>query len=338
MDLSIIIPVYNGQDSIKRCLDSVLALRMPSRSLEVIVVDDCSTDQTPSVLQEYADRHEEIGFVRLPVNKKPGGARNAGIEKATGEYIMFLDSDDTVEQGLSEALSYALDKGVDMLLCHRYDQRTFNGAFNKVRIDMPLHQPFSGKVFLDKYYVVGTMGSCSSYLYKSGYLKRLGHRFEEGLFFEDVDWVEHVLFHCPVIEYDTSIIFSYFSTPGSVLHTMDITKEADIVLYCCRRMSFAYTVRNDTPRFYESSLSHQEWIASIIKFRHLTTFDLKSLRFFRNRIREHDGFEWLRQLEWKGFPKMFVFHPGIALVLIAVCRPLLLVGRGMVHSLRNGLS
>jgi len=335
MDLSIIIPVYNGQDSIKRSLDSVLSLQMSPKSLEVIVVDDCSTDDTRAVLEDYAGRYEEINCISLPVNKKPGGARNAGIRQAKGEYIMFLDSDDTAEQGLPGALSYAMDKGVDILLCHRYDQRRFNGPFNNVHIDIPLHQPISGRTFLDNYYVVDTMGSSSSYLYKRSYLDGLGHPFEEGLYFEDVDWVEHVLFFCPVIEYDTSIIFSYYSNPGSVLHTMNITKEADVVLYCCRRMAFAYSVRDDAPRFYKNSLSHQGWIASIIKFRHLTTFDHRSLRFFYDRIEGRQGFSWLRQLEWKGFTKLFVFHPKRALALIDLCRPLLRAGRGLVHSIRN---
>lgn len=335
MDLSIVIPVYNGQDCIRRSLDSILSLHMPSQSLEVIVVDDCSTDNTRAVLEDYAGRYEQIDYICLPVNKKPGGARNAGIRQAKGKYIMFLDSDDTAEQGLPEALSYAMDQGVDMLLCHRYDQRTFKGSFKDVRIDMPWHQPFSGRVFLDKFYVVDTMGSCSSYLYKRSFLDGLGHPFEEGLYFEDVDWVEHVLFFCPVIEYDTSIIFSYYSNPGSVLHTMNITKEADVVLYCCRRMAFAYSVRDDAPRFYKNSLSHQGWIASIIKFRHLTTFDRQSVQFFYNRIRERQGFSWLRQLEWNGFAKLFVFHPKLALALIDLCRPPLRAGRGLVQSIRK---
>lgn len=332
VSLSIIIPVYNGEKSIGRCLDSVLALGLPSGSLEVIVIDDCSTDQTLSVLQDYAAKHAEISCIHLPVNKKPGGARNAGIRQAKGEYILFLDADDTAEQGVPTALAYALEKGVDMLLCHRYDQRTFNGAFNNVQIDMPLHQPFSGSAFLDHYYVYDTMGSCSSYLYKTSYLKNLGHPFEEGLYFEDVDWVEHVLFHCPVIEYDTSIIFSYYSTPGSILHSMNITKEADIILYCCRRMSFGYSVREQAPLFYKKMLYLKEWMDSIIRFRHLTTFDCPSVHFFRNRIEAHQGFPWLRQLSWKGFAKLFVFHPGWALALIDICRPPLWVGRKIVHA------
>ena len=332
LSLSVIIPVFNGQKSIGRCLDSVLSLHLPSDSLEVIVIDDCSTDGTLSVLKDYADRYEEIDYIHFPVNKKPGGARNAGIRRAKGEYILFLDADDTAESGVVDALSYALEKGVDMLLCHRYDQRTFNGAFNNVQIEMPLHQPFTGKTFLDRYYVYDTMGSCSSYLYKTSYLKELGHDFEEGLYFEDVDWVEHVVYHCPCLEYDTSIIFSYYSTPGSILHSMNITKEADVVLYCCRRMSFGYSVREEAPQFYRKMVALKDWIESTIQFRHLTTFDRKSIHFFFDRIARHQGFDWLRQLEWKGFPKLFAFHPRMALALIDICRPPLWVGRKIVHS------
>lgn len=335
MDLSIVIPVYNGQDCVRRSLDSILALQMPARRLEVIVVDDCSTDQTRAVLEDYADRYEQIDFISLPVNKKPGGARNAGIERAKGEYILLLDADDTVSPGLLDALSYALEKGVEMLLCPHDYQPVFQGAFTGIQIDMPVHHPFEGKVFMDWYYVPNTMGSCYCYLFKNSYLKGLGHPLEEGVYYEDVDWVEFVAYHCPRIEYDPSVILSYYFTPGSIVNSTNVTKEADIVLFCCRRMAFAYSVRNEAPRFYENSLSHQGWIASIIKFRHLTTFDRRSLRFFYDRIEGRQGFSWLRQLEWKGFTKLFVFHPKWAMALIDLCHPLLRAGRGLVHSIRN---
>ncbi|MCS4155851.1 glycosyltransferase involved in cell wall biosynthesis [Salinibacter ruber] len=85
---SILIPVYNRGNLIRETLDSVLAQEY--EDYEVIVVDDGSTDETVSVLREYGDR---ITLLQQE-NKGPGAARNAGLKAATGEYTVFLDSDD----------------------------------------------------------------------------------------------------------------------------------------------------------------------------------------------------------------------------------------------------
>lgn len=86
--LSIIIPVYNRETRIIKALDSI-----PIRDdIEVIVIDDCSTDGTMSVLESY-DKYPII-VLKNEVNSGPGIARNKGIDKAIGEYVTFLDSDD----------------------------------------------------------------------------------------------------------------------------------------------------------------------------------------------------------------------------------------------------
>lgn len=89
--LSLIIPVYNVEKYLAGCLDSVLAQTLPS--LEVICVDDGSTDASPRILEAYARRCPRISILRRP-NGGLSAARNTGIEAATGKYLMFLDSDD----------------------------------------------------------------------------------------------------------------------------------------------------------------------------------------------------------------------------------------------------
>ncbi len=100
MKISVIIPVYNRAQMVKRAIDSVLAQTDPAH--EIIVVDDGSTDATPMVLKDYQHR---IHIVRQ-TNKGVSAARNAGIHKATGDWLAFLDSDD---EWLPEKLSLAKD-------------------------------------------------------------------------------------------------------------------------------------------------------------------------------------------------------------------------------------
>ena len=97
---SVIIPAYNREQTIRRTVDSVLA--QTYRPLEVIVVDDGSTDRTVELLREYGDRIRLI----CQKNQGPGAARNTGIRAATGEFISFLDSDDVwLPEKLSRQIS-----------------------------------------------------------------------------------------------------------------------------------------------------------------------------------------------------------------------------------------
>jgi glycosyltransferase involved in cell wall biosynthesis len=101
---SIIIPTYNRADLIKITLDSVLAQNYPS--CEIIVVDNCSTDNTAEVLQPLVDAGE-IRFIRHEQNLGRSQSRNTGFENATGEWLLFLDSDDLMAEG---ALSFLASK------------------------------------------------------------------------------------------------------------------------------------------------------------------------------------------------------------------------------------
>lgn len=104
MKLSIIIPVYHTQDTLPRCLDSIL--RQSFTDYEVILVDDGSTDDSPKICDAYS---RQDGRVKV-IHKENGGlsdARNAGIHEAKGEYITFIDSDDTIAE---DTLSLVIEK------------------------------------------------------------------------------------------------------------------------------------------------------------------------------------------------------------------------------------
>ena len=103
--VSIIIPCYNVADLLCRCLDSVFGQKVKTVTYEVICVDDKSTDNTLEVLSAYEKRYpEDMMVISLDENGKQGRARNVGLEYASGQYIMYVDADDMVAEGLIETL------------------------------------------------------------------------------------------------------------------------------------------------------------------------------------------------------------------------------------------
>ncbi|MFG2562553.1 CDP-glycerol glycerophosphotransferase family protein [Streptomyces sp. NPDC048496] len=104
---SIVVPVFKVQGYLRECLDSVLGQSF--RDIEVIAVDDCSPDQCGAILDEYAACDPRVRVLHLPENVGLGRARNAGLAEATGDYVLFLDSDDTYTPGLLQALADRLD-------------------------------------------------------------------------------------------------------------------------------------------------------------------------------------------------------------------------------------
>lgn len=115
--VSVIVPVYNASEYLRKCLDSIIDGEL--KDIEVIAVDDGSTDNSLSVLREYAER-TGIKVISQP-NAGPSKARNRGLEIATGEYVGFVDSDDWVEPNMfSEMYGAAKAAGADIVFCNIY--------------------------------------------------------------------------------------------------------------------------------------------------------------------------------------------------------------------------
>ena len=99
--VSIIIPVYNIEKYLSRCLESIVSQTYPN--LEIICINDGSTDNSPNILEQYKKLDSRIIIINTE-HYGPGAARNKGIEIATGKYTMFVDSDDYMSSNTVEAL------------------------------------------------------------------------------------------------------------------------------------------------------------------------------------------------------------------------------------------
>lgn len=114
MKLSIVIPAYNMEDYLSTCLDSVLYPEL--KDYEIIVVDDGSTDRTAAIASDYVRRFRSLIRLISTPNGGLGHARNVGLDNASGEYLFFLDSDDSLSPGALPEIMGILDRGYDMYI------------------------------------------------------------------------------------------------------------------------------------------------------------------------------------------------------------------------------
>ena len=116
MDISIIIPIFNVEKYLRRCLDSVLCQK--DISMEIILVDDGSTDTSGDICEEYVTNHPNIKCIHIK-NSGPSTAKNVGYDEATGNYVAFIDSDDEIKPEMfSTMLRSGYKNNADIVCCN----------------------------------------------------------------------------------------------------------------------------------------------------------------------------------------------------------------------------
>ncbi|MCM1244847.1 MAG: bifunctional glycosyltransferase family 2 protein/CDP-glycerol:glycerophosphate glycerophosphotransferase [Roseburia sp.] len=181
--ISVIIPAYNVEGYIRRCLDSLV--NQTYENIEIIVVNDGSTDRTAEIVREYEEREPEKVKLFSQENKGQAEARNFGLTKAEGEYIGFVDSDDFVSTKMYELMyREAEENGCDLVTCGYYGcddvtgeiavyQTGYRGEFNQSIYENPLILRVNSPYPWNK-------------LYRKELLERSGFHFQKGIIFEDL--------------------------------------------------------------------------------------------------------------------------------------------------------
>ncbi|WP_434590346.1 bifunctional glycosyltransferase/CDP-glycerol:glycerophosphate glycerophosphotransferase [Streptomyces sp. A5-4] len=184
---SVIVPAYKVQAYLEECLDSVLVQSYDD--LELIVVDDCSPDSGGAVIDAYAARDPRVSAVRLPRNTGPGPARNAGITRATGDYLIFLDGADTLVPGALQAITDRLKEtdAPDLLV---YDHARTHWSGEAVRDQHAAQLAEEGPAAFELGYRPGLLKLPAvvwNKAYSREFMEREGFTFAPGRY-EDVPW------------------------------------------------------------------------------------------------------------------------------------------------------
>ena len=180
-DISVIIPVYNVERYLRQCLDSVCA--QTAQNIEIICVDDGSTDSSPDILKEYAAKDSRFVIVRQE-NAGAGAARNNGLSRAAGRYLSFLDSDDFFEPDMLElSLNKIEEDEADFVVFqsdqYYTDEDKFKEAAWTLRVkEIPPYTPFSHRQMTDNIFKV-FVGWAWDKLYRRDFVLENNLRFQE---------------------------------------------------------------------------------------------------------------------------------------------------------------
>ncbi|MDY5993267.1 MAG: glycosyltransferase family 2 protein, partial [Bacilli bacterium] len=185
IDISIIVPIYNAEKYLKKCLDSLV--NQTKKELEFILINDGSTDKSEEIVKTYKD--ERIKYFKNK-NQGIGKTRNFGIEKATGKYIMFLDSDDYFSSDACEKLYKTAEKEKADLIVFDY-YRVEKENLNEVKIES-----FNATNIKDdpNLLLKVNLGPCSK-IYKTDLIKNNDIKFEESLKYEDTLFVVKAIYN-----------------------------------------------------------------------------------------------------------------------------------------------
>ncbi|MEE4425006.1 bifunctional glycosyltransferase/CDP-glycerol:glycerophosphate glycerophosphotransferase [Streptomyces bugieae] len=184
---SIIVPVFRVQGFLRECMDSVLA--QDFTDFEVIAVDDCSPDRSGAILDEYAARDERVQVLHLPENVGLGLARNAGLAKVRGEYVLFLDSDDTLVPGALGALAERLDTtGSPEILIFDYARTYWDGSVRRNLLADRLDESGAPSFALaERPEILDLLQIVWNKAYRRDFIEEHGFTFPVG-YYEDAPW------------------------------------------------------------------------------------------------------------------------------------------------------
>lgn len=202
--VSIIVPIYNVEKYLHRCLDSLI--NQTYKNLEIILVNDESPDNSSVICEQYKSNDSRI----ILINKKNGGlsdSRNFGLEISQGDYILFVDSDDYIERNMVEnLLNVVVSENLDIAICGYYadfvdENEQIVSSRKEVGILGKFHKESFFEIPLD-IRVVGILGYAWNKLYKRSIIERCSLRFVKDLsLVEDIVFNEKYLSNCDTIAF-----------------------------------------------------------------------------------------------------------------------------------------
>lgn len=212
--ISVIVPVYNVEKYLDKCLTSLVNQTL--KDIEIIVVNDGTKDNSQDIIDRYAKKYKNI----IVIKKENGGlssARNDGIEKATGEYIGFVDSDDYIEYDMYEKMyQKAKTNDYDVVVCdlkYIYDDREVD-AFSNINNDLLTKEEVK-TCFLNIY------PSVWNKIYKKELIKDNNILFKKGVWFEDVEFTYRLLPYINSIGVVKEKFYNYVQRDGAITRTFD---------------------------------------------------------------------------------------------------------------------
>ena len=259
--ISVIIPVYNTEKYLKTCLDSIV--NQTYQDLEIIIVNDGSTDNSQKIVDKYIKEYPSKVKCIIKENGGLSSARNCGLEKATGKYISFVDSDDYIDVKLFEKLLPYIEKDIDLIKFklikvneeHKELEKINGPVFEEVRGEEGFNLLVYNDVLLEP--------ACI-YLYKKSLLEVNKFRFSENTYHEDFGLVPIILLSAKNMVSVDYYGYYYVQANNSITrnedHSKTVKRANDLLLHYdnmlnqIEKISLTQKTINNIKQYYSNSI------------------------------------------------------------------------------------
>lgn len=227
--LSIIVPVYQVEPYLHKCVESLLNQDLPKDDYEIILVDDGSTDACPGICDDYEARFDNVKVV----HRENGGlsaARNSGMDVAEGRYVQFVDSDDYLEPNVLKTLVDKIETdGLDVLRFNYQNVNEQYEVFEPNKESKPFvdyrDAPCNGLTFLTERLGYG----CYAWQFILRRELLDSCRFKEGIYFEDTEWTPRMLTKATRVSSIELLVYNYLQRQGSITQSVDHKKKKKVL-------------------------------------------------------------------------------------------------------------
>ena len=287
--VSVIIPVYNVYPYLTECLESVL--NQTYKNLEIIIVDDGSTDGSEKICDSYASKDPRIRLIHQK-NQGVSAARNTGLDMMNGDVVAFLDSDDAYHPAFVEIMLDVLTKKqTDIVMCERvfcYTAGKMTAHLPEIDYEPTSCESYDKKSFFRKIANGFSAQSVWNNIYKNYLWKDI--RFPVGHVYEDLDTTYKVLALCNTICVIDTPLYLYRKRPGSITETVSQKSISDCLL---AKEHFLDFVEKNTPEIFTDEhlekilRRHFRGMISLYgRYKKGSNDDPKFMKQLRNRIIE----------------------------------------------------
>ncbi len=279
MSYSFIVPVYNGEQYIDKCLNSIL--NQGYEKYEVIIINDGSTDNSATLLNKYQKKNSSIK-VYTTKNNGLSNARNFGLTKASGDYIIFVDVDDYIDNGMLSYLNEKLnqEKDVDII---KYDYvETIVTENNEIKEKQEEVKLVTGsKAFQSLVTKKVSFELACIYAFSNKYWKKGKFRFEPNKYHEDFGLIPYVIMKAQRVIITNKVLYYYVQTENSITRNKDhkktIKKVEDIFCHfdnLYKKVNSDKLLVQDDKRLFNSYIAN----AVILSYKKLAREDKKRFK------------------------------------------------------------
>ncbi len=299
MKLSIIVPVYNTKNQIDTCIKSIV--NQIDREVEVMIINDASTDNSEEIILEYKNQYPNIKYYSKKENTGLADTRNIGIDKAKGEYIMFVDSDDYIEKDLLKNLNKYMKDNIDVIkfkLNVKYDNSSYT-------VDGPIFSKTDGETAFNLLAFEDVMfDSACIYLFKREFLLKNNFKFKVGTYHEDFGLVPLVILQAKSVVSTNIKGYYYIQTNNSITRNSNNEKTIkkfedallhyDNMLQSISKLNISKKTKQNIKIYYTNSIilkletirkeDRKQYIKQIRKRKMLRNIKVRNLKQMLKRI------------------------------------------------------